>query len=89
MRLYFTRDKRWNFSAFDNAELTALTEKAQFESDPVTYEAMCRRMVAIVGAEVPELFLWQPNHVAVMAITIEVYTYQYYLQIDFRDLSRV
>ena len=68
---YFTRDQRWNFSAFDNAELTALTEKAQFESDPVTYEAMCRRMVAIIGAEVPELFLWQPNHEAVMAKTIE------------------
>jgi peptide/nickel transport system substrate-binding protein len=49
---------------------------------------MCRRMVAIIGAEVPELFLWQPNHEAVMAKTIEGYTYQYYRQIDFRDLSR-
>ena len=49
---------------------------------------MCSRMVAIIGAEVPELFLWQPNHEAVMAKTIEGYTYQYYRQIDFRDLSR-
>lgn len=88
VKLYFTRDQRWNFSNYNNPELAALTEEAQFELDPAKYEALCRKMVGILGQEVPELLLWQPNHDAVMARTVEGYTYQYYRQIDFRDLSR-
>jgi peptide/nickel transport system substrate-binding protein len=88
LKLYFTREQRWNFSAFNNPEVNALTEQAQFELDPAKYEEMCRRMVGILGQEVPELFLWQPNHEAVMNSRIEGYTYQYYRQIDFRDLVR-
>ncbi|MDO9712592.1 ABC transporter substrate-binding protein [Paracraurococcus lichenis] len=88
LRLYFTRDQRWNFSNYNNPEINTLTEAAQFERDPVKYEAMCRRMVGILAQEVPELFLWQPNFDAVMARTIEDFTYQYHRQVDFRDLSR-
>jgi peptide/nickel transport system substrate-binding protein len=89
VKLYFTRDQRWNFSSFNNAEINALTEQAQFELDPAKYAELCRQMIGILGREMPELFLWQPNHDAVMARTIEGYTYQYYRQIDFRDLRRV
>jgi peptide/nickel transport system substrate-binding protein len=88
LKLYFTHDQRWNFSAFNNPEVNALTEQAQFKLDPAKYEEMCWRMVGILGQEVPELFLWQPNHEAVMNSRIEGYTYQYYRQIDFRDLYR-
>ena len=88
VRLYFTREQRWNFSNFNNPEINALTQQAQFELDAEKYHEMCRRMIAVLGAETPELFLWQPNHEAVMAPRIEGYTYQYYRQADFRDLSR-
>lgn len=88
MKLYFTRDQRWNFSNFNNAEMNALTEQAQYELDPAKYEVMCKRMVAILDEEQPEIFLWQPNNETVMARNLEGATYQYYRQIDFRDLSR-
>lgn len=88
MKLYFTRDQRWNFSNFNNPEMNALTEQAQYELDPAKYEVMCKRMVAILGEEMPEVFLWQPNHEAVMAQSLQSYTYQFYRQIDFRDLTR-
>jgi peptide/nickel transport system substrate-binding protein len=88
LKLYFTRDQRWNFSAFNNAEVNELTELAQYELDPAKYDEMCRKMVGVLGREVPEIFLWQPNHEAVMNSKIEGYTYQYYRQIDFRDLYR-
>ncbi|WP_149536248.1 ABC transporter substrate-binding protein [Siccirubricoccus phaeus] len=88
LKLYFTRDQRWNFSAFNNTEVNELTEAAQYELDQAKYAEMCRKMVGILGREVPEIFLWQPNHEAVMTPKIEGYTYQYYRQIDFRDLYR-
>jgi peptide/nickel transport system substrate-binding protein len=88
MKLYFTRDQRWNFSNFNNAEMNALTEQSQYELDPAKYEVMCKRMVAILDEEQPEIFLWQPNNETVMARSLEGATYQYYRQIDFRDLSR-
>jgi len=88
-RLYFTRDQRWNFSSFNDPEMNALTQKAQFERDPAEYERMARRMIAILAEKAPELLLWQPNHDAVMARNIEGYTYWFHRQVDFRDLRRV
>ena len=88
LRLYFTRDQRWNFSNFNHPELNRLTEAAQFELDKAKYDAACTRMIAILAEEMPEVLLWQPNHEAVMAPTISGYTYWYYRQIDFRDLVR-
>jgi len=88
MKLYFTREQRWNFSNFNHPEMNRLTGLAQFELDRRQYEEMCRRMVAILGEEVPELLLWQPNHEAAMAPSLEGYTYWFYRQIDFRDLRR-
>jgi hypothetical protein len=43
MKLYFTRDQRWNFSNFNNAEMNALTEQAQYELDPVLHPGAVRR----------------------------------------------
>ena len=88
LRLYFTRDQRWNFSNFNHPELNRLTEAAQFELDKAKYDAACIRMIAILAEEMPEVLLWQPNHEAVMAPSISGYTYWYYRQIDFRDLVR-
>jgi peptide/nickel transport system substrate-binding protein len=87
-RLYFTRDQRWNFSGFNNAEMNTLTQQAQFELDAEKYETAAKRMIAILGEEVPLVMLWQPNHDAVMAKSVDGYTYWFYRQVDFRDLKR-
>jgi peptide/nickel transport system substrate-binding protein len=88
-RIYFVGDQRWNFSNWSNAEVVKLTQQAQFERDPVVYDKLCTRMVELLGAEVPQLMMWQPNHDAVMAPTVDGYTYWFYRQVDFRDLRRV
>ena len=88
-RLYFTRPQRWNFSSFDNAEMNALTQEAQFSTDAARYETLSKRMIEILADQVPLLTVWQPLHEAVMARNIEGYTYWFYRQADFRDLKRV
>jgi peptide/nickel transport system substrate-binding protein len=88
-RIYFVGDQRWNFSNWSNAEVVKLTQQAQFERDPAVYNQLCTRMVELLGAEVPQLMMWQPNHDAVMAPTVDGYTYWFYRQVDFRDLRRV
>jgi peptide/nickel transport system substrate-binding protein len=87
-RLYFTRDQRWNFASFNNAQMNKLTEQAQFELDSAKYEAACKQMISILAEDVPLVMLWQPNHDAVMAKSVDNYTYWFYRQIDFRDLTR-
>ena len=39
-------------------------------------------------AEMPLILLWQPNQDAVMAKSVDGYTYQFHRQVDFRDLKR-
>ena len=46
-------------------------------------------MIELFNAETPLIMLWQPNHDAVMAKSVDGYTYQFYRQADFRDLKRV
>ena len=45
--------------------------------------------IELFNAETPLVMLWQPNHDAVMAKSVDGYTYQFYRQADFRDLKRV
>ena len=86
--LYFTRDQRWNFASWENPRITELANKARFETDNAAYEAECKEMISILAEQVPLLMIWQPNMDAVMAPTIQGFTYQFYRQIDFRDLKR-
>ena len=87
-RLYFTRDQRWNFASFDDATMNTITADAQFQLDPTKYAAECKQMIAILAEQVPLVVLWQPNHDAAMAKTVDGYTYQFYRQADFRTLVR-
>ena len=88
-RLYFTRDQRWNFANWKNAEIEQLSSDARFETDAARYEEACRKMIAVFTDQAPLMMLWQPNHDAVMASSVDGYTYQFYRQADFRDLKRV
>ena len=87
--LYFTRDQRWNFAGLKSAEMDALTLDARYQTDNAKYEEDCRKMIEIMARETPLIMLWQPNQDAVMAKSVEGYTYQFYRQADFRDLKRV
>ncbi|HWK47663.1 MAG TPA: ABC transporter substrate-binding protein [Stellaceae bacterium] len=87
-RNFFTGDQRWNYSSWDNQDVVATAQTARFEPDPVKYEALAKKLVAITADQVPEAFLWQPSQDAVMGPTVDGYTYWFHRQVDYRDLKR-
>jgi peptide/nickel transport system substrate-binding protein len=87
-RNFYTGDQRWNYSSINNPELTAVAQDARFEADKVKYEADGKMLNAINFDLMPQVPLWQPSQDAVMAPSIEGYTYQFHRQVDYRDLSR-
>ena len=58
------------------------------DQDPKKYDAYSRQLNAMHFDLMPQVPLWQPSQDAVMAPSIEGYTYQFHRQVDFRDLSR-
>jgi peptide/nickel transport system substrate-binding protein len=87
-RNFYTGDQRWNYSGIKDPELTAIAQEARFEPDKAKYDEDARKLNAIHFAIMPQIPLWQPNQDAVMAPSIEGYTYQFHRQVDYRDLSR-
>jgi peptide/nickel transport system substrate-binding protein len=87
--LYFTRDQRWNFASWKSTEMEALTLDARYQTDKAAYDEDCKKMIALFAVQTPLIMLWQPNQDAVMAKSVDGYTYQFYRQADFRDLKRV
>jgi peptide/nickel transport system substrate-binding protein len=87
-RNFYIGDQRWNYSSINNPELTAIAQEARFEPDKAKYEEDGKKLNAIHFAEMPQIPLWQPSQDAVMALSIEGYTYQFHRQVDYRDLSR-
>ena len=87
--LYFTRDQRWNFSGWKSKGMEDLTLDARYQTDQAKYDEDCKRMIDLFVAETPLIMLWQPNQDAVMAKSIDGYTYEFYRQVDFRDLRRI
>jgi peptide/nickel transport system substrate-binding protein len=68
--------------------LTAIAQEARFEPDKAKYDEYGKKLNAIHFAEMPQIPLWQPNQDAVMATSIDGYTYQFHRQVDYRDLNR-
>jgi peptide/nickel transport system substrate-binding protein len=87
-RNFYTGEQRWNYSSIKNAELTAIAQQARFEADKAKYDEYGKKLNAIHFAEMPQIPLWQPNQDAVMATSIDGYTYQFHRQVDYRDLHR-
>ena len=87
-RNFYTGNQRWNYSSINNPELVAIAEQARFEPDKAKYEEDGKKLNAIHFSELPQIPLWQPSQDAVMAPSIEGYTYQFHRQVDYRDLSR-
>jgi peptide/nickel transport system substrate-binding protein len=87
-RNFYTGDQRWNYSSINDPKLVAIAQEARFEPDKAKYEEDGRKLNAIHFSEMPQIPLWQPNQDAVMAPSIEGYTYEFHRQVDYRDLSR-
>src|ERR1700731_4338895 len=87
-RNFYIGNQRWNYASIDNAELTAIAQQARFEPDKAKYDEEARRLNAIHFAEMPQVALWQPSQDAVMATSIDGYTYQFHRQVGYRDLRR-
>jgi peptide/nickel transport system substrate-binding protein len=87
-RNFYTGNQRWNYSSINNAELTAIAQEARFEPDKARYEEDGKKLNAIHFAEMPQIPLWQPSQDAVMAASLDGYTYQFHRQVDYRDLRR-
>jgi peptide/nickel transport system substrate-binding protein len=87
-RNFYTGNQRWNYSSINNAELNALAQQARFEPDKAKYDEDGKKLNAIHVAEMPQIALWQPSQDAVMAASLDGYTYQFHRQVDYRDLRR-
>ena len=87
--LYFTRDQRWNFSSWKSPAMESLTLDARYQTDTAKYDDECKKMIELFASQDPLIMLWQPNQDAVMAKSVDGYTYQFYRQADFRDLKRL
>lgn len=87
-RVFYTGNQRWNYASIDNPELTAIAQQARFEPDKAKYTEESLKLNAIHFATMPQIALWQPSQDAVMAKSIDGYTYQFHRQVDYRDLSR-
>ena len=87
-RNFYTGDQRWNYSSISDSKLEAIAQAARFEPDKAKYEQDGEELNAIHFAEMPQIPLWQPSQDAVMASSIEGYTYEFHRQVDYRDVSR-
>jgi peptide/nickel transport system substrate-binding protein len=87
-RNFYTGNQRWNYSSINNPELVAIAQAARFETDKAKYEEDGKKLNAIHFSEIPQIPLWQPSQDAVMAPSLEGYTYQFHRQVDYRDLNR-
>jgi peptide/nickel transport system substrate-binding protein len=87
-RNFYTGNQRWNYSSINNPELVEIAQKARFEADAAKYEEDGKKLNAIHFSEIPQIPLWQPSQDAVMAPSVEGYTYQFHRQVDYRDLNR-
>ena len=87
-RNFYTGNQRWNYSSIDDPEINELAAKARFERDPAKYDDEARALNRRNFALMPQIPIWQPNQDAVMAQSVEGYTYQFHRQVDYLDLSR-
>lgn len=87
-RNFYMGNIRWNYSSLDDSVINEIAQAARFEPDSAKYEEMGRELNTRHFELMPQVLLWQPAQDAVMAPSIEGYTYQFHRQVDFRDLSR-
>jgi peptide/nickel transport system substrate-binding protein len=87
-RNFYIGNIRWNYSSLNDPQITDMAQAARFEPDAAKYEEFGRKLNTRHFELMPQIPLWQPSQDAVMAPSLEGYTYQFHRQVDFRDVSR-
>lgn len=88
-RIYFQGNTRWNFSNYDNPEMVDIVAKARWENDPAAYDALVKRMIAIVHENVPVIPLWSAFQDTVISPKVEGYTYLFHRSLEMRHLVKI
>jgi peptide/nickel transport system substrate-binding protein len=78
----------FNISAYRNAEMDALIDKARFTSDPAEYEATVKAFIALCMSEVPVVPLNQPMHDVAMPKNVSGYEFWFHREPDFRQFVK-
>jgi peptide/nickel transport system substrate-binding protein len=87
-RNFYIGPIRWNYSSLNDPQITEWAQAARFEASKEKYAEYGVRLNTRHFELMPQIPLWQPSQDAVMATSIDGYTYQFHRQIDFRDLRR-
>jgi len=87
-RYAYTGNQRWNYSGYANEKFEALANDARFETDPNRYAADAIELNTMVYHDMPMVPLWTASQDAVMAPTLDGFTYEFHRQVDFRVLKR-
>ena len=87
-RNFYTGNQRWNYSSTDDADIKQVAQDARFELNPAKYEQDARKLNTIAFDHMPQVPVWQANQDAVMAKSVDGFTYEFHRQVDFRDLKR-
>ncbi|MDF2118877.1 ABC transporter substrate-binding protein [Roseiarcaceae bacterium H3SJ34-1] len=79
----------FNISAYKNAEMDTLIDKARFTSDAAEYDATVKAFIALCMSEVPVVPLNQPMHDVAMPKNISGYEFWFHREPDFRQFVKV
>jgi len=78
----------FNISAYKNAEMDALIDKARFTSDPAEYDATVKAFIALCMSDVPVVPLNQPMHDVAMPKSVSGYEFWFHREPDFRQFVK-
>lgn len=78
----------FNISAYKNAEMDALIDKARFTSDPAEYASTVKAFIALCMSDVPVVPLNQPIHDVAMPKTVSGYEFWFHREPDFRQFVK-
>jgi len=78
----------FNISAYKNAEMDALIDKARFTEDPAEYDATVKAFIALCMREVPVVPLNQPIHDVALKMGVGGYEFWFHREPDYRQLSK-
>src|SRR3954469_8679527 len=78
----------FNISAYKNAAMDQLIDRARFTDDPAEYDKSVKDFVALCMQEVPIIPLNQPIHDVAMQKTVGGYEFWFHREPDFRQFQK-
>lgn len=78
----------FNISAYKNAEMDKLIDKARFSADKAEYAETVKQFIAMCMAEVPIVPLNQPMHDVAMQKSVSGYEFWFHREPDYRQFTK-